>query len=172
MRTLILGGARSGKSRLAERLARESGLPVTYVATAQGRDAEMAARIAQHRARRPAHWRSVEEPLSLGAAIEAHAAAGHCVLVDCLTLWLTNLLLHADPALYVRERAALLDVLPRVPGRLILVANETGMGIVPLGELTRRFCDEAGWLHQELGAICDTVLLTVAGLPLTLKGTA
>jgi adenosylcobinamide kinase/adenosylcobinamide-phosphate guanylyltransferase len=171
MRTLILGGARSGKSRLAETMARESGLPVTYIATAQAQDDEMAARIEHHRARRPAHWQSIEHPLHLGAALEQLAAPDRCLLVDCLTLWLTNLLLHPNAALFARERAALLDTLPRLPGRIILVSNETGMGIVPMGDLTRRFCDEAGWLHQELAATCDNVLLTVAGLPLTLKGT-
>lgn len=170
MRTLILGGARSGKSRLAERLALETGLAVTYIATAQAQDAEMAARIEQHRARRLAHWQSVEEPLHLGAALAAAAAPDRCVLVDCITLWLTNVLLHPDAGLFAQERAALLDVLPRLHGRIILVSNETGMGIVPMGELSRRFCDEAGWLHQELATLCDNVLLTVAGLPLTLKG--
>ncbi len=171
MRTLILGGARSGKSRLAEQKARDSGLAVTYVATAQAHDAEMGARIALHRARRPGHWATVEEPLALGAAIAAHAAPDRCVLVDCLTRWLTNLLLHPEPDTFARERAALLAALPRAPGTIILVGNETGMGIVPLGELARRFSDEAGALHQELASICDNVLLTVAGLPLTLKGT-
>ena len=171
MRTLILGGARSGKSRLAERLAAESGLRVCYFATAQAQDAEMAARIATHQARRPGDWRTVEEPVALGAALRAHAAADRCLVVDCLTLWLTNLMLHPDPATFARERASLLATLPQLPGRVILVGNETGMGVVPMGELTRRFCDEAGWLHQELAALCDTVLLTVAGLPLTLKGT-
>ncbi len=171
MRTLILGGARSGKSRLAERLALDSGLTVTYIATAQAQDSEMLARIAEHRARRPTHWASAEEPLALAAVMHQHAAPGHCLLVDCLTLWLTNLLLHPDSATFARERAALLAALPELPGRIILVSNETGMGIVPLGELTRRYCDEAGWLHQELAAQCDEVLLTVAGLPLTLKGT-
>jgi adenosylcobinamide kinase/adenosylcobinamide-phosphate guanylyltransferase len=171
MRTLILGGARSGKSRLAERLALDSGMSVTYIATAQAQDSEMAARIAEHRARRPAQWTSVEEPLALAAALRQYAAPERCVLVDCLTLWLTNLLLHPDPAMFAHERAALLAALPELPGKTILVSNETGMGIVPLGELTRRYCDEAGWLHQELAARCDGVLLTVAGLPLTLKGT-
>jgi adenosylcobinamide kinase/adenosylcobinamide-phosphate guanylyltransferase len=171
MRTLILGGARSGKSRLAEHMAHETGLSVTYVATAQAQDKEMAKRIAQHRARRPAHWQNTEEPLALAAALLRHAAPNRCLLVDCLTLWLTNLLLHADPALFARERTALLAALPELPGEIILVSNETGMGIMPLGELTRRYCDEAGGLHQELAAQCDRVLLTVAGFPLTLKGT-
>jgi len=171
MRTLILGGARSGKSRLAEKLAADTGLAVTYIATAEAHDPEMAGRIEQHRARRHAHWNVVEEPLALAGAIEMHGAPDRCVLVDCLTLWLTNLLLHPEPETFARERAALLNVVARAPGRLILVGNETGMGIVPMGELSRRFCDEAGWAHQELAALCDNVLLTVAGLPLTLKGT-
>ena len=171
MRTLILGGARSGKSRLAERMAQENQLAVTHIATAQAQDAEMAQRIAAHRARRPAHWASIEEPLALAAVLQTHAAPGHCLLVDCLTLWLTNLLLHPDPAVLARERAALLDALPELPGKIILVSNETGMGVVPLGNLTRRYCDEAGWLHQELAERCEQVLLTVAGIPLTLKGT-
>lgn len=169
-RTLILGGARSGKSRLAEKLAHESALAVTYIATAQAQDAEMAARIEQHKASRPAHWNTVEEPLLLAHALKHHAAANRCVVVDCLTLWLTNLLLHPSPETFARERTALLDALPGLPGNIILVSNETGMGIVPMGELTRRYSDEAGWLHQELASRCEQVLLTVAGLPLTLKG--
>ena len=171
MRTLILGGARSGKSRLAEHMAQESQLAVTYIATAQAQDMEMAQRIAAHRTRRQAHWTSVEEPFALAAALLAYAAPERCLLVDCLTLWLTNLLLHPDVAMFDRERAALLATLPGLPGQIILVSNETGMGIVPLGELTRRYCDEAGWLHQELATRCERVLLTVAGIPLTLKGT-
>lgn len=171
MPTLILGGARSGKSRLAETLATESGLAVVYFATARPEDDEMAARIAVHRERRPASWHTVEEPLALGGALREHAAPGRCLVVDCLTLWLSNLLLDKDPESFFRERASLLGALPELPGQIILVSNETGMGVVPLGELTRRFCDEAGWLHQELAARCDTVLLTVAGLPMTLKGT-
>jgi len=170
MRTLILGGARSGKSRLAERMAQESRLAVTYIATAQAQDAEMAQRIDAHRARRPAHWACIEEPFALADVLQAHAAPGRCLLVDCLTLWLTNLLLHPDPAMFDRERAALLAALPELHGQIILVSNETGMGVVPLGDLTRRYCDEAGWLHQELATRCEQVLLTVAGIPLTLKG--
>ena len=171
MRTLILGGARSGKSRLAEHMAQESQLAVTYIATAQAQDVEMAQRIAAHRARRPAHWACIEEPLALADTLKTHAAAGRCLLVDCLTLWLTNLLLHPDSAVFDRERAALLDALSDLPGQIILVSNETGLGVMPLGELTRRYCDEAGVLHQELATRCEQVLLTVAGIPLTLKGT-
>lgn len=171
MRTLILGGTRSGKSRLAERMAQESQMAVTYIATAQAQDAEMTQRIAMHRARRPAHWVCIEEPLALADALQAHAATGRCLLVDCLTLWLTNLLLHPDATIFAHERAALFTVLPRLPGQIILVSNETGMGVMPLGELTRRYCDEAGVLHQELATMSEQVLLTVAGIPLTLKGT-
>jgi adenosylcobinamide kinase / adenosylcobinamide-phosphate guanylyltransferase len=170
MKTLVLGGVRSGKSRLAEQLARESELPVTYVATARPGDAEMQARIAHHRANRPDHWRLVEEPCHLAQALQRHARDGHCVLVECLTLWLTNLLLEADPETFERERDTLLAVLPTLPGEIILVGNETNMGVVPMGELSRRFCDESGWLHQALARHCERVLLTVAGLPLTLKG--
>jgi adenosylcobinamide kinase/adenosylcobinamide-phosphate guanylyltransferase len=168
MKELILGGARSGKSALAERLAIESGLDVVYIATATAGDAEMAGRIAHHRSRRPAHWDLVEEPLHLTASLQVSAASGRCLLVDCLTLWLNNVI--TDEALFQRERAALLEVFPNLPGRIILVSNEVGMGIVPLGELTRRYCDEAGRLHQDLAQLCDRVTLVAAGLPLVFKG--
>lgn len=170
MLELILGGARSGKSRLAERLARESGLAVCYVATSQALDDEMAARIAQHRAGRPAEWALVEEPLALARVLREQAAPGRCLLVDCLTLWLTNLLLTDDPQRLAQEREALLECLAELPGRIILVSNETGLGVVPLGELSRRYVDEAGWLHQALAERCRRVLFCVAGLPMTLKG--
>ena len=169
MKQLILGGSRSGKSSLAEQRAGESGLTVTYIATATAGDGEMAARIAQHQARRPAHWKIVEEPLQLANTLRKHAASDRCLLVDCLTLWLTNLLCANDEALFQRERAALLETLPALPGHIILVSNEVGMGIVPLGELSRRFSDEAGWLNQEAARICERVTLMVAGLPYPLK---
>jgi adenosylcobinamide kinase/adenosylcobinamide-phosphate guanylyltransferase len=171
MHTLILGGARSGKSALAERLALASAGAVVYIATAQARDGEMAERIAHHRARRPADWACVEEPLALADVLRQHARADRCVLVDCLTLWLSNLLGAADASCFERERAALLDTLPQLPGEILLVSNEVGMGVVPLGELSRRFVDEAGRLHQALAAVCDRVIFVAAGLPLTLKGT-
>jgi len=168
MKSLILGGARSGKSALAERLADESGLAVVYIATSTAGDAEMAGRIAHHRSRRPALWDLVEEPLHLAAALRNAAAPGRCLLVDCLTLWLNNVI--ADEALFQRERSALLETLPSLPGRVILVSNEVGMGIVPLGALTRRYRDEVGRLHQELAQLCDRVTFVAAGLPLVLKG--
>jgi len=170
--TLILGGARSGKSALAERIATDSAREVVYVATAQAFDEEMATRIAHHRARRPASWRSIEEPLALAATLRAHAAADRLLLVDCLTLWLSNLLGADDTGeRLVAERAALFDVLPDIPGDVLFVSNEVGLGITPLGELTRRFVDEAGRLHQALAARCDRVVFVAAGLPMTLKGT-
>ena len=169
-KTLILGGVRSGKSRLAERLATESQWPVIYIATATIADEEMRARIAAHRVRRPDHWQVIEEPLALASVLNQYAKTDHCVLVDCLTLWLTNLLMHADASRFESERSALLNVLPHLTGKLILVSNETNMGIIPLGELSRRYCDEAGKLHQEIAQCCDQVVLTVAGLPLMLKG--
>lgn len=166
---LILGGVRSGKTRWAERLASESGLAVSYLATATAGDEEMRARIALHRARRPKHWHLIEEPIRLARVLNEHAAADRCLVVDCLTLWLTNLLQTNDPALFERERNAFVTVLPALPGRIILVGNETNMGVVPLGEIARRYCDEAGLLHQELARCCDRVILTVAGLAQILK---
>jgi adenosylcobinamide kinase/adenosylcobinamide-phosphate guanylyltransferase len=161
---------RSGKSRLAEQHASDSGLDVVYVATAQVRDAEMQQRIAHHQARRPAHWQVIEAGQNLAQVLQQQAAAGRCVLVDCLTLWLTQLLCEVSEAELRREVDALLAVLSTLPGQIILVSNETNMGVVPLGELSRRYCDEAGRLHQQVGAICERVILTVAGLPLMVKG--
>lgn len=169
-KTLILGGVRSGKSRLAERLAMESQLLVTYIATATIEDEEMQERIALHRSRRPDHWQVIEEPLELASALNKYANIEGCILVDCLTLWLTNLLINPDTSRLDTERSAFLKVLPHLTGRLILVSNETNMGVTPMGELSRRYCDEAGKLHQEIAQYCDQVVLTVAGLPLMLKG--
>jgi len=165
---LITGGARSGKSRLAEQLAQASGREVVYIATAQTGDGEMRERVALHQARRPAHWQTLEEPLRLVETIRAQQGPKRCLLVDCLTLWVTNLLL--DQADMAAQRTALCQALAEAAGEIILVSNETGMGIVPLGELSRRFVDEAGWLNQAVAARADQVVLTVAGLPLTLKG--
>ena len=179
--TLVLGGARSGKSAHAEQLAAQQagGRAVLYIATARAGDAEMTARIAHHRARRPAHWICVEEPLQLAAALARHPGA--VILVDCLTLWLSNLIFSSSarlpdtgtialPDLFEYERAALLDTLGRTSSDVILVSNEVGMGIVPMGALTRCFVDEAGRLNQAVAAIADRVVLVTAGLPLVLKG--
>ena len=168
MRELVLGGARSGKSRYAEQRAQASGLAVCVVVTAQAGDAEMAVRIAHHQAQRPPHWRVIEAPLNLAATLHAEACDGQCMIVDCLTLWLTNLLCQTPEHLEA-ERAALLACLPALPGTTLLVSNETGMGVVPMGELTRRFVDEAGRLNQALAQVCERVTLVAAGLPLVLK---
>ncbi len=175
MRELILGGVRSGKSRLAERRAAERGGPVVYVATAEARDGAMAARIAEHRAHRPKTWRTVEESLALAETLDHHCAEGTTVVVDCLTLWLNNLLAaEADgqPDAVAAGRDALLATLPHLPGDILMVANETGLGVVPANPLARRFCDEAGRLHQDLAAQCERVIWTVAGLPHVLKDTS
>ncbi len=164
---------RSGKSAFAQRRARESGKAVTFVATATANDQEMAQRIARHRAERPRDWRLVEEPFQLADVLKSEAAEERCIVVDCLTLWLTNLLgaeAGTDGRRLAYERRSLLETLSDLPGLVILVSNEVGMGIVPLGELSRRFCDESGRLHQDLAALCDRVILTVAGLPHVLKG--
>lgn len=165
MKELVIGGARSGKSAYAEKQARAAGLPVVYVATGEARDEEMAQRIAHHRSRRPAGWRTVEEPLALADTLRRAAAADVCLLVDCLTLWLTNVLLAARDD----EIEKLLNILPTLPGLVILVSNEVGWGIVPENALARRFRDEQGRLNQRVAALCDQVTLVVAGLPLTLK---
>lgn len=170
---LILGGARSGKSRYAEQLARDSGQPVSVIVTAEALDEEMAARIARHRADRPTNWQVLEAPRTLQAVLTATAAEGRTVIVDCLTLWLANLLGDASPAneaALSRERDGLLAALPSLPGTVLFVANETGLGLVPDTPLGRRFRDEAGWLNQAMAQRCDHVSFIAAGLPLRLKG--
>ena len=169
---LITGGARSGKSSHAEQLARAHAGPIHYLATAAVGDAEMAHRVVMHQARRPVHWRVIECGAGLPAALEDAARPDGLVLVDCLTLWLTNLLMLEDHQRLAHERDALLDCLEQLPGTIILVSNETGLGVVPMGELTRRYVDLAGWMHQAVAERCQRVVLTVAGLPLVLKGAA
>ncbi|MEH1710067.1 bifunctional adenosylcobinamide kinase/adenosylcobinamide-phosphate guanylyltransferase [Acinetobacter pittii] len=170
MLQLILGGARSGKSRLAEQTAIDRQLAVTYVATAQALDPEMQNRIEHHQNQRPAHWSLVEEPLYLANALQKIDRPNQIILVDCLTLWLTNLLLLEDQNVQQFECEQLLKVLPTLQSEIILVSNETGLGVVPLGEISRRFVDEAGRLHQSLGQIADKVMFCVAGFPMILKG--
>ena len=170
MKELVLGGVRSGKSRYAEQQARASGRRVVYIATAiMGGDAELEERIRRHRSYRPAHWLTVEEPAAIGTTLREHAGAGSCLLVECLTLWLAHLLTSGSADRLERERASLLRAVEEIPGQLILVGNETGLGVVPPGELTRRFLDLSGELHQSLAAVCDRVTLVVAGLPQSMK---
>ncbi|MDB0152396.1 bifunctional adenosylcobinamide kinase/adenosylcobinamide-phosphate guanylyltransferase, partial [Acinetobacter baumannii] len=159
-----------GKSRLAEQTAISMQLAVTYVATAQALDPEMQSRIAHHQNQRPAHWSLVEEPLFLAKTLQKIDRPNQIILVDCLTLWLTNLLLLEDQNIQQFECEQLLKILPTLESEVILVSNETGLGVVPLGEISRRFVDEAGRLHQALGQIANKVVFCVAGFPMILKG--
>ncbi|MAR89944.1 MAG: bifunctional adenosylcobinamide kinase/adenosylcobinamide-phosphate guanylyltransferase [Pseudomonadales bacterium] len=166
---LILGGARSGKSRLAEQRAGAADKQVVYIATAQARDPEMAQRIQHHQGRRSGNWLTLEEPVALAKILRQQDAAGRLLLVDCLTLWLSNLLSLEPGPQFDQQRTDLLETLPRLQADVILVSNETGLGVVPTGELTRRFVDESGWLHQTLASLAQRVTLVVAGLPMALK---
>ncbi|KMY85361.1 Adenosylcobinamide-phosphate guanylyltransferase [Candidatus Paraburkholderia calva] len=177
--TFVLGGARSGKSAYAERLAIDSGLPVTYIATAHVGDAEFAERVRLHRERRPAHWTLVEASADLAGALCDANRAEHCVLIDCLTLWLATLLFSGsasddEPAALPLAARAALDAFDRAlthtRGKLIVVSNEIGLGMVPLGSVTRLYVDELGRLNQRVVAVSTRATLMAAGLPLTLKG--
>ncbi len=167
---LILGGARSGKSGYAQKLAESSWRHPLYLATAQALDAEMAARIARHRRERNRRWRCVEEPLDLARVISRPPAGRDGILVDCLTLWLSNVLLQEGKAKLKIRKKALLASLRRSPRGVILVSNEVGLGLVPDNKLGRSFRDQQGWLNQDIAAAADVVVLLVAGLPLVLKG--
>ncbi|AJX31610.1 bifunctional adenosylcobinamide kinase/adenosylcobinamide-phosphate guanylyltransferase [Burkholderia oklahomensis] len=172
--TFVLGGARSGKSAHAERLAAAGGRPVTYIATARVADDEFAERVAHHRARRPADWALVEAPVELARAIAQLDDPNACVLVDCLTLWLTNLLCPADgqgvdDALGDARVAELEAALRATRAQVIVVSNEIGFGVVPLGAETRRFVDTLGRVNQRIAALATRVTLCVAGLPVTVK---
>ena len=181
---LILGGARSGKSSFAEEQAKQSETStkshIYYVATAQSLDGEMSARIKQHQQQRPSHWLLKESPIALASALK-HLVAEHqskheetmMVLVDCLTLWLSNCLCSPQSNCWQQEKKNLIELLVEYKQsddvNLLLVSNEVGHGIVPMGELSRNFVDQAGWLHQEVAAIASQVDFIMAGLPLTLK---
>lgn len=168
-RTLVLGGVRSGKSALAESESALSGSDVIYVATATAGDAEMAERIRMHRRRRPDHWGLEEEPVELASVLERYRHAAPCLLIDCTSLWLSNLLASDEGAL-LRERDAFLAALAAYPGGVVIVSNEVGLGTIGMDALTRQFADELGWLNQALAQRCETVVLSVAGLPTVLKG--
>ena len=171
MKELILGGARSGKSHYAETCAKESGLDIIYVATAQALDDEMQQRIKYHQQQRPAHWKLIEAPLNLVSILKDNANNKTCLLVDCLTLWLSNQLCSEENKILLQENINnLINILPELPGRIIFVSNEVSMGIIPMGEINRQFVDEAGRLHQRLAAVCDKVTLMVAGIPSHVKG--
>lgn len=170
MKQLILGGARSGKSRHAETLAIATAKPRIYLATAQALDDEMQARIVHHQqSRSQAQWITHEEPIALASALHQLSTRDNIIVVDCLTLWLTNTLL-AEDRVFRREMENLLAAVTTLPGDIIFVSNETGLGIVPADPLSRRFVDEAGRLHQAMAAMCDKVIFITAGLPLLMKG--
>jgi adenosylcobinamide kinase/adenosylcobinamide-phosphate guanylyltransferase len=168
MKLLILGGARSGKSRFGQSRIEAFAGQLYYIATAQAFDAEMAERIALHRADRGPRWNTVEAPLDLPAAIMAHGAQADAILVDCLTLWLSNLMLAEKDV--AQASAQLVQAVLACPVPLALVANEVGLGIVPDNALARRFRDEAGRLNQSIAQIAGEVAFLAAGLPLMLKG--
>ncbi|MEM9144983.1 MAG: bifunctional adenosylcobinamide kinase/adenosylcobinamide-phosphate guanylyltransferase [Pseudomonadota bacterium] len=165
--TLVLGGARSGKSARALALCPA---PHVFIATAEALDGEMADRIARHKAERGPDWALVEAPLALAEAVSEAAAPDTTLLIDCLTLWLSNLMHHGRGP--EAETARLLAALGAAPGRAVLVSNEVGMGLAAMTELGRAFRDEQGWLNQRVAAAADRVEFVAAGLPLVLKGTA
>ena len=176
---LILGGARSGKSRYVLQQALACQQPVAWIATAEAHDDEMQARIERHRNERPPNWQTLETPLYLAQALQK--ATGDFVVVDCLTLWLTNLLMPADAA-YCEEnrppapvepaqKAPLLIAIAQAAGPVVLVGNEIGLGVIPMGREVRAFVDALGRLNQDVAAACQRVTLMAAGLPLTLKET-
>jgi adenosylcobinamide kinase / adenosylcobinamide-phosphate guanylyltransferase len=168
--TLVLGGARSGKSRYAESLVTAFLPPWTYLATAEALDAEMEARIAGHRAQRGPGWRTIDVPRDLAGALAEASGTGTPVLVDCLTLWLSNLMLaEEDIDLRIQN---LEDTLARAAAPVVLVSNEVGLGIVPDNALGRRFRDRQGQLNQRIAARADRVMMLVAGLPIAVKGTS
>jgi adenosylcobinamide kinase/adenosylcobinamide-phosphate guanylyltransferase len=180
---LITGGARSGKSAYAEQLAAQAeaaGQQIIYIATSAGNDAEMQRRVALHRQQRPAHWVTVESPLQLAATLQQWNQTHYWILVDCLTVWLSNLLFSGDqdfpetglitpPAMVDEQRAALLQQLADSLADVTLVSNEVGLGIIPMGAVTRWYVDEAGRLNQAVAKVAQQVTLVVAGLPLSLK---
>ena len=168
---LVLGGARSGKSgfseRLVEKITQTKGTQKVYIATATADDNEMAERIKRHQAQRDDQWHIIEETTDLATQLR-QATEQQCILIDCLTLWLSNCLYKEC---WIEQRAALFDAIQHCPADIVMVSNEVGSGIIPMGELSRRFVDESGWLHQELAQQCSHVSLIVAGLESVLKKT-
>jgi adenosylcobinamide kinase/adenosylcobinamide-phosphate guanylyltransferase len=166
---LVTGGARSGKSRYAEERAKELGERLLYLATAEAKDEEMVQRIAAHKQRRGQRWITVEEPMELAAALLGERGKADCVLVDCLTLWLSNLLIRRDEKYATAKIDELIEKLPQLDFHLILVTNEVGWGIVPDNALARQFRDLSGWANQRIAQIADEVVLMVVGTPLIAK---
>ncbi|UXN59752.1 bifunctional adenosylcobinamide kinase/adenosylcobinamide-phosphate guanylyltransferase [Phyllobacterium zundukense] len=166
--TFILGGARSGKSSFAEGLIEASGLHAVYLATGRAWDDEMSERIGQHKQRRGSSWTTIEEPLDLVGVLQSECTGNRAVLIDCLTLWLTNLMMSEKDI--ETETARLVAALPTFKGATVLVSNEVGLGIVPENRMARDFRDHAGRLHQAVAAAAAQVYFVAAGLPLKMKG--
>ena len=166
---LVTGGARSGKSAYAEKRALTLGSRLLYVATAQPIDAEMARRIEKHRKRRADTWQTIEEPLEVPRVLQLYSDRLDCVLIDCITVWLSNLLLERGETRVEHQVELLANWIARVPTSLILVTNEVGSGIVPDNRLARQFRDLAGRTNQRLADLADEVVLMVSGIPVTIK---
>jgi len=166
---LITGGARSGKSKYAELRAAALGSRRLYVATAEPKDEEMTRRISEHKSRRGDEWATIEEPVELAEALLAQRSRTDCALVDCLTLWLSNLLLQRDGKYAEEKVKELVEILPRLNFHVVLVTNEVGWGIVPDNMLARQFRDLAGWANQRIAEAANEVVLTVAGVPMIVK---
>ncbi|MCL1060826.1 bifunctional adenosylcobinamide kinase/adenosylcobinamide-phosphate guanylyltransferase [Shewanella benthica] len=171
MKQLIIGGARSGKSRLAQEYAKtwqtRTNGEVIVIATAESSEGTMAKRIVHHKVHRPQEWKLVETTLDLAQALIQESRSDNLILVDCLTLWLSNIQLSDRN--WKQEKQSLLEALMHLPGEVIFISNEVGQGVVPLGELSREFVDESGWLHQSLARQVDRVTIAIAGLPLIIK---
>jgi adenosylcobinamide kinase/adenosylcobinamide-phosphate guanylyltransferase len=166
---LITGGARSGKSSYAEMRARELGERLLYVATAEARDDEMAQRIAKHKKHRPNQWITIEEPFELAEALLQQRHKTDCALVDCLTLWISNLLLRRNEEYVTQKVEELVRILPVLDFDIVLVTNEVGWGIVPDNPLARKFRDLSGWVNQRIAGAAGEVVLMVAGIPVFVK---
>lgn len=169
MKHLVLGGVRSGKSAFAQDLVAESGKPVCYVATSQVWDDEMAQRVERHKLNRPEQWQLIEEPIALAETLNRLNHVQQAVIVECFSLWLSNLLCLEDDQVFERERQSLLKAVEQFQGELVLVSSEVGLGIMPMNALARRFADEAGMLNQTLAKLTDRVTFVAAGLPMPLK---
>ncbi|RBO80073.1 bifunctional adenosylcobinamide kinase/adenosylcobinamide-phosphate guanylyltransferase [Marinomonas aquiplantarum] len=169
MKHLVMGGVRSGKSAFAQDLVAATGKPVCYVATSQVWDDEMAQRVERHKLNRPEQWQLIEEPIALAATLNRLNNAQQAVIVECFSLWLSNLLCLEDDQVFERELQSLLKAVEQFQGDLVLVSSEVGLGIMPMNALARRFADEAGMLNQALAKLTDRVTFVAAGLPMPLK---
>lgn len=169
MKQLILGGARSGKSRYAEQQAAKSNKPVIYIATATAGDEEMQQRILMHQQQRPNHWQLIEEPIKLSDALKRNDNTQSCLLVDCLTLWLSNCMVLNDEVFLAKQQDDLVKTMAELKSDIILVSNEVGQGVVPTNKLARKFIDESGRLHQRLAQSCEQVIFLTAGIAQIIK---